>query len=526
MARKRQPFSLRGLLLWLTVLGALIVLVVASLVGWRVNEVRSTTDLVLKTYEPAAESAADLALANSEMDRGASLYALGESEEDLTPFVSGRRQSAAAIESLTRLEAVDADVERLIAQVVEARTLWLSEVPRPAIKAVREGDTAAANAILANEQSLRLFDDLETATAILATRIDRTRARAFHEMASLTDQLIWVMGMSILGLLASVAVAMSIMLRWVLDPLNDLRRQIRDVARRGNHGRPIVPSGPSELAVVGRDAESMRRQLVAEIDEARSAREALEHSAPLVAAIRRELSMPTDPRVPGAEVHGEVVPAEGVLAGDWWDCVATSRGESAIIVTDISGHGPQAGIAAMRIKHLLTQVLASGAGLDEALDLAARSFADDPGRFATVVVVVVSPDSGSLRWSNGGHHPPILISEDGAHRELTCSGPLLSWLGGPWDVCETEMSPDEYLLCFSDGLIESHNKDGDELGTLGLIELLRNVVVASPDPTELVKRVLARARERAVDWNRDDVTLVAVKLDADRDSRLNAGNRD
>jgi len=45
--------------------------------------------------------------------------------------------------------------------------------------------------------------------------------------------------------------------------------------------------------------------------------------------------------------------------------------------------------------------------------------------------------------------------------------------------------------------------------------LLRDVVAVSPDPTELVKRVLARARERAVDWDRDDVTLVAVKLDRD-----------
>lgn len=233
--------------------------------------------------------------------------------------------------------------------------------------------------------------------------------------------------------------------------------------------------------------------------------------------------MPTDPELTGVDVHGEVIPAEGVLAGDWWDCVETSTGEVVVTVADISGHGPEAGIAAMRVKHLLAQSLASGAGSDEALDLAARSFADDPGRFATAVVVSVNPGDGSLRWSNAGHHPPLVLTDGGEHRELECAGPLLSWLGGPWDVCEATIGPADYLVCFSDGLIESHDKDGVELQTAGLIELLEEAAVASPGPTELVKRVLAQARERAVDWNRDDVTLVALQMDSGRRGPLSAG---
>lgn len=525
MVRIRKPFSLRGLLLWFAALGALVLIVVAVLIGGRVSEVKATTDAVAEIYEPAAEKAAALELANSEMDRGISLYVLGDADEGLDPFVTGEHRSDLAMESLVRLEGADPGVKLLVARVALARERWLDEVALPAIKQVKKGDSEAANEILVKRRSLLLFDELETATDTLRTRIDRVRTTAFLEMMNLADQLVWVLGISVLALVASMAVATITMFRWVLDPLNGLRRQIREVARRGNHDKPIVPTGPKELAAVGADAETLRRQLVAEIDEAKSARQALEHGAPLVAAIRRELSMPTDPQVDGADVHGEVIPAEGVLAGDWWDCVATDHGEVAVVVTDISGHGPEAGIAAMRIKHLLTQSLASGTRPDEALDLAARSFADDPGRFATVVVVVVNTERGSLRWANGGHHPPIIFSEDGEFRELKCPGPLLSWLGGPWEVCETTIGPAEYLLCFSDGLIESHDQDGTPLEVEGLIEMLRDVVVTSSDPKELVKRVLARTRDRAVDWDRDDVTLVAMKLGADHHSAVSTGSR-
>ena len=161
--------------------------------------------------------------------------------------------------------------------------------------------------------------------------------------------------------------------------------------------------------------------------------------------------------VPGVAVHGEVNSAEGVLAGDWWDCVAMPSGEAALIITDIAGHGAEAGVAAMRVKHLMALLLASGAGPDEAITLAARSFADEVGRFATVAVVCVDPPTGAVRWANGGHHPPVILTPDGQETELAPTGPLLSWLGGPWRVDTAAMGPDDVLLAYSDGLIESHD---------------------------------------------------------------------
>lgn len=187
-------------------------------------------------------------------------------------------------------------------------------------------------------------------------------------------------------------------------------------------------------------------------------------------------------------------------------------GEAALIITDIAGHGAEAGVAAMRVKHLMALLLASGAGPDEAITLAARSFADEFGRFATVAVVCVDPSTGALRWANGGHHPPLLLSADGRERELARTGPLLSWLGGPWRVETATMSRDDVLLAFSDGLVESHNAAREELEAAGLVELFRGATADGADPDEAVRRTMAQARARAIDWERDDVTLVVLSL--------------
>lgn len=74
------------------------------------------------------------------------------------------------------------------------------------------------------------------------------------------------------------------------------------------------------------------------------------------------------------------------------------------------------------------------------------------------------------------------------------------------------MSRDDVLLAFSDGLVESHNAAREELEAAGLVELFRGATADGADPDEAVRRTMAQARARAIDWERDDVTLVVLSL--------------
>ena len=118
--------------------------------------------------------------------------------------------------------------------------------------------------------------------------------------------------------------------RHVLTPIAALREQLREAATPGHHDAVIEPIGPPELRDLGADAEALRRALVHEIDEATAAREALEQEGPVVEAIRRELAARTEAVPLGVTIAGVLRPAEGVLAGDFWDRIPLTDGRAAL----------------------------------------------------------------------------------------------------------------------------------------------------------------------------------------------------
>ncbi len=298
--------------------------------------------------------------------------------------------------------------------------------------------------------------------------------------------------------------------RWVLVPLQRVRGDLQQAARVVGHEAPIRSTGPPELRDVGADAEHLRRELVSEIDEARAAREGLAQDAPLVAAMQAELTAAAGVAVPGVVVAGVSKSAEGVMAGDWWDQVVLPDGTLAIVVADVSGHGAEASVTAVRVRSILRAGLERGLELEAVVEMAAASCADD-SHFATAILLVIDPVGGTVSWLNAGHHPAILVTEDKDAYLCEPTGPLISSLGGVWTVRSRYFRVGDVLVAFTDGLVESRNAEGDELESSMVSQFIRGLdswVRESPD--ELIERLLAQVRHRASDWRRDDVTLVAI----------------
>jgi len=261
---------------------------------------------------------------------------------------------------------------------------------------------------------------------------------------------------------------------------------------------------------VAMDAEALRRGLVREIDEARAAREGLMQDAPLVAAMERELAAPAEVLLADLDVFGTSQSAEGVMAGDWWDPIKGPNGTLIVVVADVSGHGPQATVTALRVRSILRSALLAGLGPAQAVQMAADSFTDDP-HFVTGIVLVLDPAARHLRWVNAGHHPAIVVAHDKTTTLCEPTGPLISSLGGAWTTREQHFGPGDVVLAFTDGLVESRNTDGDELESAMVSQFIRGLdAPMRENPRELITRLLAQVRHRAADWRRDDVTLAAV----------------
>jgi len=103
------------------------------------------------------------------------------------------------------------------------------------------------------------------------------------------DQLSAVLSISIFVSLVLLSLAWIFLERWVLAPLDEMRTELRMVASGTIH-QVIEVANPPEIQLAAADAESMRQNLVSQIDLARAAWQGLEQDAPLVASMRTALS--------------------------------------------------------------------------------------------------------------------------------------------------------------------------------------------------------------------------------------------
>ncbi|WP_370442836.1 PP2C family protein-serine/threonine phosphatase [Kineococcus halophytocola] len=412
---------------------------------------------------------------------------------------------------------LDEEVRQRLTRVLDDAAYWRSVTDRQADFKADLDQVGLSDSILDDPSAqafLAVYLDLGPLNERLREIDDRTRGALVDQRDRFRYVQLVVAGIALL----LVPAVLHLVRRWVLRPLGSLSEQLLRVGG-GDLQTPVSLPGPPELAAVAASAETMRRRILDELADAVSAREALKQGQPLVAEVRDQLTAHDLPVVPGWSSAAALRPAEGLLAGDWYDVLPLADGRFAVVVADVSGHGARAGIVAIQLKRLLEAALNLAPEPDLALAMAARVFADEAERFASCVVVVVDPDSGTVSYANAGHPAPVVLragEEDGSVRvvgELEATGPLLSWLHldvpGSWHTATTSLAPGSVLVVYTDGLTEARPTGStDELGIEGVLQALGGLPELTPQA--LVDEALDVARRFSGGRARDDVTLVAL----------------
>lgn len=503
-----EQFSLRRRLqVLIAVLVALIV--AAGVIGIVIIDARDDAiDEILFRLNPAAATALRLDAALVDQQAAVSGFVLVQREDVLEPYQRARLREAAALDELGRRLAgtpLSRHVPRVRATIEE----WRSDVVEPQLSSTRTGREAEARALARTGQELfaEAREEVRSLSAFIADRLD-TEQDAFNaarRQIALTVAVIVVVAIILL-------IVVTILLRrWVTDPLDALRAQVAEVSG-GNLGRAIMPVGPIELATVGQGVEAMRLRILGELEAVRRANEGLAQRAPAIVALRDALSPKTYDLPPGFRVAVHFEPAEGVLAGDWYEALSLPDGRVGICVGDVAGHGATSAIVALRARDLAIAGLRLGASPSEALALISEALSDDQDEtFVTCFAGVIEPD-GTLRYANGGHPPPFLASRSvGEASPLGPTGPLLGPLPGQWETREVAMHPGSTLVVYTDGVIESTNGMGEEYG----VDRLAAVVArAHPAGAEAVVGEFQRDfRTFDPGRSRDDVTVVALTIE-------------
>jgi len=239
-----------------------------------------------------------------------------------------------------------------------------------------------------------------------------------------------------------------------------------------------------------------------------------------VLALERALLPPVPEQLGGLTTSVAYRPSDGPAAGgDFYDAFELPDGRAALLVGDVSGHGPEALEATNSVRAQLHGLLEAGVSPRAAIAaVGERTPVQLAGRFTTVVVAVHDPAAGTLTYATAGHPPPVIVGPAADDLLSAAASPPIG-VGMRTGSRETTVPlPAGSLACFhTDGVVEA-KLDGGLFGRDRLEEL-----VASLGPGEqagtLLDRVVAEADETPDDMAvflvrpGDDATLMSPRME-------------
>ncbi|UGS37610.1 SpoIIE family protein phosphatase [Capillimicrobium parvum] len=215
------------------------------------------------------------------------------------------------------------------------------------------------------------------------------------------------------------------------------------------------------------------------------------------------------PSVPGLRLAARYLPggAGTKVGGDWYDALALPGGRLALVMGDVAGRGVIAAATMGQLRSALRAYALEDVGPAEVLTRLNRFqmlLAEDS--MATVVLLVLDPQSGTVRYANAGHPPPILL--DGDHEPVFLDGARSTPLGALDDALYTEataeLGPGTTVVLYTDGLVERRGSTLDE----GFARLRDVLAAGGHEPEELCEAILGGALGAAT--SSDDVTFVVA----------------
>ncbi|MCP4622567.1 MAG: PP2C family protein-serine/threonine phosphatase [bacterium] len=198
--------------------------------------------------------------------------------------------------------------------------------------------------------------------------------------------------------------------------------------------------------------------------EASAARERIESELNVAREIQQGLLpkiFPPFPNVKEFDLHALLIPAKEV-GGDLYDFFFIDDDHLCFAIGDVSDKGvPAALFMAITMTLIKNSVQRSTSPAAMLSEINSSLSSDNPRcMFVTLIIGILNITTGQVRYANGGHNPPLLVSSDGTGSRFIkgLSGPLIGIRQDiPYEELGFNLKRGDTLFLYTDGVTESMN---------------------------------------------------------------------
>lgn len=181
----------------------------------------------------------------------------------------------------------------------------------------------------------------------------------------------------------------------------------------------------------------------------------------------------TDPAtLPGAGCAVFYQPMEEA-GGDQYDIIELGKHIYGFFVADIVGHGLETIFLATSLKTLFRENASLLDSPSETLYMINRSIRHhiSGGQHMTAFYLIINRAMNRAYFSNAGHFPVLLVSENGSVSRLTTEGDVLGAFAEPrYQSANHEIPPGSRFWLYTDGILEDFNRGRTWKAGLELLE--------------------------------------------------------
>jgi hypothetical protein len=283
--------------------------------------------------------------------------------------------------------------------------------------------------------------------------------------------------------------------------------------------RPVEPSDPL-LHEQSRWLSYLIGHLVTAVTKYGDGLDSVRRTKPRTAAAELiwQLLPPPTAGVGAFTVSALLEPTDAI-GGDAFD-YALSNETAKLAIFDATGHSLASGVTTAAALAAYRSARRNGGGLydqGQAIDaVIAENFAPS-GRFVTGVLAEVDLHSGRLRYVVAGHPHPLIMRQGRVVKTLDGGGrPLFGLATAALTVGEEVLQRGDWLVLFTDGVVEARDPDGAEFGIARLVHFLEREAASGHPPPETVRRLVKAVMAYQQDVLQDDATVVLARWDGSR----------